>query len=424
MSNSSERRTSRKPKLVKPPKPYDDFPLTPHASGTWMKKIKGKIRYFGRWGRRVDGKMQRIDGDGWQAALELYKAQADDLHAGREPRAKQDGEGLTVGVLCNHFLTAKLRKKDSGEITRRTFCEYKTTTDLLVSKFGSHRRVDDITPGDFESLRADMAEKWGPTRLGKIITFVKSVFRYAEKNDLIGKPVRYGSEFAKPDKAVMRRHKTAKGNKALTAEQIRKMLDAADTLYRALILVGINAAYGNHDCAALPFESLDLKEGWIDFPRPKTSIERRCKLWPETTEAIQAWLAVRPTPKDDEAAKLVFLTERGTPLIRETESGRTDNIVQTFTALCKAAKVHSAGLGFYALRRAFRTSADATLDRAACDLVMGHSDPSMGAHYVQGIDDARLERVAEHVRQWLFEVDPKNWTTAEGVILSEESPME
>jgi hypothetical protein len=35
--------------------------------------------------------MERIEGDGWKEALELYKAQADDLYAGRTPRAKDTG---------------------------------------------------------------------------------------------------------------------------------------------------------------------------------------------------------------------------------------------------------------------------------------------------------------------------------------------
>ena len=72
-------------------------------------------------------------------------------------------------------------------------------------------------------------------------------------------------------------------------------------------------------------------------------------------------------------------------------------------------------LGFYGLRHSFRTAADSAGDRSAIDLIMGHSDPSMAAHYVGRIDDGRLEAVAEHVRSWLFSsqgLDPKQTVDA------------
>ncbi len=147
MSNDSTRKPRPRKAAYRPKKPYPDFPLSPHPSGKWQKKIRGKIHYFGQWAKRVNGKLVRIEGDGWKEALELYKAQADDLHAGRTPRVQSDA--LTVADLCNLFLTAQLRKQAAGEIGPRMFQEYKEITDLLVAAFGKTRRVDDLAADDF-----------------------------------------------------------------------------------------------------------------------------------------------------------------------------------------------------------------------------------------------------------------------------------
>jgi hypothetical protein len=66
--------------------------------------------------------------------------------------------------------------------------------------------------------------------------------------------------------------------------------------------------------------------------------------------------------------------------------------------------VHSTGIGFYTLRHVFRTIADETCDFPAINLIMGHSERGMAQHYRERIDEARLQAVTEHVRQWLFPV--------------------
>src|SRR5690606_35227272 len=122
-------RTRRKANTL-PPKPYPEFPLTAHNLGYWVKSINGTMHRFGRWGRQRDGKMVRLEGDGWRAALDLYLKQRDDLHAGREP---SDIEGeLTVADLCNEFMRAMTRQVETGEITQRTLDDYFKTCERLV----------------------------------------------------------------------------------------------------------------------------------------------------------------------------------------------------------------------------------------------------------------------------------------------------
>ena len=398
-SNSTRKRRSGKA-ADRPKKPYPDFPLTPHPSGTWQKKICGKIHYFGRWARHVNGKLERIEGDGWKEALEEYKAVADDLHAGRTPRVKNDA--LTVADLCNRFLTAKHHKVASGELGSRMFQDYREITDLIVAAFGTTRLVDDLAAEDFESLRAQMAERWGPVRLGNAITRVKSVFKYGLDNGLLERASRFGSEFKKPDKAVLRRHRAQNGKKMLEADELRLLIDAAGMPLRAMILLGVNCGLGNADCGALPLAALDLDQAWIDYPRSKTGIARRCPLWPETVAAMRDAIAARPAPTNAADTGLVFLQPSGRRWVRNTEKSRRDNISGQFGELLKQLGLHRDGLNFYALRHVFRTVADAARDPVAIDLIMGHSDPSMGGHYRERIDDERLRAVVDHVRQWLF----------------------
>jgi hypothetical protein len=189
MTDSIPDPASRKDAIQRPKKPYPDFPLSPHPSGMWQKKIRGKIHYFGRWAKTVGGKLVRIEGDGWREALEAYRAVADVLHAGRTPRTKTDG--LTLAELCNRFLTAKLHKRNSGEPGLRMFADYREITDLLVSAFGKTRLVSDSAADDFETLRATMAERWGPVRLGNsIIREVGLQIRAGQRPDRSASSVR------------------------------------------------------------------------------------------------------------------------------------------------------------------------------------------------------------------------------------------
>jgi hypothetical protein len=118
----------------KPAKLYPNFPLYAHATKRWAKKIREQLHYFGSWD------------DGWQAALDNYEKQKDALHASRKPR--EQVEGTTVKDLCNAFLNAKQALVESGELLARTWNDYKFACELIVSRFGKSRLVEDLGPDD------------------------------------------------------------------------------------------------------------------------------------------------------------------------------------------------------------------------------------------------------------------------------------
>ena len=112
---------------------------------------------------------------------------------------------------------------------------------------------------------------------------------------------------------------------------------------------------------------------------------------------------------------LLFVTGYGHPLINDSEASHSDLLCTHFRRLMRNCCLHRDQLSFYSLRRTFRTVADGARDSVAIDLIMGHSDPSMGAVYRQRIDDVRLVAVAEFVRAWVFAApspEVKNGTEA------------
>ena len=389
-------------KGAKPHKPRKDFPLYPHAVGKWAKTIRGKTFYFGTWN----------DPEG---ALREYLDQKDDLYAGRTPGTKG---GLTLRELANAFVKSKRIDLDAGRLSPRTFCDYDRSCRVLLDEFGVNRAVLDLRPQDFETLYARLVRKHGLGTLGREITVTRSVFRYAFESDLVERPVKFGPRFRGPSKQDKRKAKArveqANGKKLFTADEVRRLMDAADPQLKAMILLGVNGGMGNTDCSSLPESALDLKAGWLDYARGKTGIERRIPLWPETVEALRLVIANRRTAADEADAGLVFLTKFGLRWVRygfeETKRlGRTsikakqDNqLAKTFGKLLDQLKLRRPGIGFYCLRHTFETIAGGSKDQVAVDAIMGHADPSMAAEYRHGIDDSRLRAVTDFVRNWLL----------------------
>lgn len=152
-----------------------------------------------------------------------------------------------------------------------------------------------------------------------------------------------------------------------------KLLCGASQPLKTMFLLGINGGLGNSDVVTLPLSALKLKSGWLNFPRPKTGIDRRIPLWPETIASLKEWLDDRPNPASDNADDLVFVTSCGGSWSKTT----ADNPISKETVkLLKRLGIYRKGVSFYSLRCTFRTVASEARDEAAADAIMGHAPPS------------------------------------------------
>jgi hypothetical protein len=83
-------------------KPSPDFPLTPHPSGYWFKKINGPTEYIGtRWATPAQ-------------ALEEWNRVNDSLLL--EESIKPDVQGLGQNDAMNLFLCDRLSKVERGKV--------------------------------------------------------------------------------------------------------------------------------------------------------------------------------------------------------------------------------------------------------------------------------------------------------------------
>lgn len=369
--------------MKRPEKPYPGFPLFPHANGQWAKKIRGRTHYFGSFS------------NGWEAAEALYHRQREDLHAGREPRECDDE--LTVPDLFTLYLEAAEVRVATGEMNPDSWKDTQRTGKYVSDYLGRNTPVAALRVTDFEALRGKLMTKFALSTVAGHIARTKAVLKWAYDVELVDEPIRVGPNFKRPSAKQFRRSRAAKPVQMFTPSEIQRLAAASGHSMRAMLLLGINAALGNRDCGELEFHHIDLDGGWITYPRAKTGIARRAKLWPETIEAIQESIAKRRSPRDKKLCERVFLTKYGQAFAKD--GSRDSPISKEMAKLIQETKL-PAGRNFYALRHTFRTIADECGDQPAVMHIMGHIDASISGVYRERIIDARLEKISTHVRQW------------------------
>lgn len=355
--------------LVKPSK---DFPLTPTKGGYWVKKIAGvQYRIGNRWSLPEE-------------ALNEWRRIKDDLLAGEA--APPDPNALQLRDAMNHFLCDRKARLETGEIVRRSYDDYVRQCKHVVATLGASKVVSELTASDFAKLKAAFTGS-SPHSLKGNITRVKVAFNYLYQAGLLETPMRFGPSFKKPSAKTMRVHRASQPKKLFTASDVRLLVESASPQLSAMILLGLNCAYGNADCGGLRISHLDLTGGWVEYPRHKTGIERRAYLWPETVAAL---LPIVGSRTDD----YVFITKYGQRWSKDTSA---NPLSAEFKKLTTKLSINQT---FYALRHSFETIAGSSRDQVAVDHIMGHVAPGMAATYREEIPDDRIKDVCEFVRQW------------------------
>lgn len=367
-------------KRIKPPK-VRGSPLTPHANGQYCKKIDGHLRYFG-----TDHK----------AALDLYLREASDLAAGIEPRRTVEPGAYTIDDLVNEYLESRYGDVEAGDLSARQFQDYRAIGELLAALLGKPRRLCTLAPADFAALRSKMADRWGLTRLGNQIGRVRTMFKWAADNGCLTEPMRYGDQFQRPPARLRRIARRERGKKLFTPAEIRRLIEMANGHTRAMVLLGINCAFGNKDCSDLLIEHVDFGKSLIDHFRVKTGIDRTSPLWPETLQALAECIGER-------TAGPIFVTRFGNAFVRDKLKYEADGRLKAVTPIDKVGDLFRKikprpSLPFYCLRHTFATIAHETRDVLAVSRIMGHALTGMTAVYVEDIGVERLRQVVDHVR--------------------------
>ena len=397
--------TSDSTTIQRPAKPYDDFPLYPHKTRRWAKKIRGKTEYFGPW-------------DDPFGSLATYQTNKDDLEAGRPRRASvTPADALTVEQMVILFLEAKKLNVKAGEIAERTWKEYESLGKRLIRVFGAKTPVVSLGPADFRRLRADFQKTHKAlTSLKGDLAKSRLFFNWAgpgpHGQHLIDRAPHYGDAFKAPSQTALDRERE-ETVRVLTAAQVRALLDKAldRPAMRAIIFMGINCGFGNTDCSKVVTSKLDLKGGWVNFPRTKNAIRRRNPLWPETVEALREALKIHRLP---ECAKRVFVTRSGKPF-------HAYDITHEFEKLAVAAGMTKDEADFYDLRRTCISIGIQCKDDDAVRTIVGHkrhSKDTIGVYNRLKVDDERLLVVSNHVHDWLFPETVKGKATPSSSVAS------
>jgi integrase len=389
-----------------------------------VKFHKANGKYYVR-NRLTAGKQIQLGSDR-EIAIELWTEGRPLLASGQywSPRLALRPESLqlTVSQLCSLYEQDLMKREADAQIVPEYRKAMIGVCRRMVKQFGVRTLVSSLEEKHFE----DAAEKIQISRTsGKLRAWHgyktecnnwRDVFRWGLKKGRLIKLPNFGGRFPESEKAYNRRANrlqringieiTESRVKLFSPSEINAMLEVAPLDVAAWIYLGLNLAVENKEIGvikATDFCQDDAGDWWYEAKRLKTAEPRKNHVWPETIQAIQDWLGIRPQPRREEYSKLLFLNRNGDP-IRGKMSNST--ICDAMKDTMEKAGCYIRGRSFYGLRHTFSTIAGGACDLQAKEYIMGHATPAkefapQSKNYDHAMAENRLRHVSNYVRDWL-----------------------
>ena len=409
-----------------------DFPLTIHPRG-YVKKGIG-------W---ICGKKSPAD------ALAIYHRKAIAAAQGKPAAPVPTG---SVEEVAERWLAVKLADATAGQKSRQTgkhdagdeisitfdhYAKCRRAAVLFVDHIctagaGQFAGMQvgaipygELTPDVFSDFGSAMRAKNGRGFAARQCRLVMAMFRHADAEDWIDRPIKFGKRFVQMSKLPRPEKKQPP-----TAEDVRQVLKHLHgkinrleksagkgsqgiepvTQLIAAIYLAINGGYGARDLAELPKDPsiVDLGDGVIDYRRGKTNQIRRVPLMPEAVEWLRRVWAFRP------GDSLVFRTREGNPISREVVGERdgavtvnnVDSLNQAYSKVLRTLKIKKPGNGFYKIKDLHCTLADECGDDRAARLLTGHAALQRDIRDVYvTVSIERQRKIVEYIRHSILQPD-------------------
>lgn len=335
------------------------------ASGSWCKKVAGKLHY--------------LDRDYQTAKLKLAKLLRDEKRRESGAPAWLD---LPFAQLCDEFLDDIKARREPA-----TYAGYRYRLLRALKSLGPTLRVGELRRLHLSKIEQAMTGTCSPTTVRDTLATVQFVFEWAVRNDIVDtNPLR---GYVKP--AARQR------SRVMTPQEFQTLLRASkrNAPFRRVLIALRHTGCRPKELRTLTWDMVDLDERLWIIPKHKTITTQsqprpRIVPLPTCVWKLCRWLHQR-RPQD---SPFVFLNTIDKPYSRE-------RVIKLMDIIRKRAEIPTkAGerLVLYSCRHAFGTESCGKVSDIELAEVLGHTDTRTTRRYVH-LNAARLRDIQRRIEQ-------------------------